>query len=102
LDEATYWKILGRYDDRARKAYLILLHPDENPEFAIAPAGCINPPSKFRSDKKWRHFRDDFVVPMFEAEPDNPNWPLYLAQIEKILTWRAAIPVHDRFWRADE
>lgn len=102
MDEATYREVVGCYEARARKAYLILLHPDENPEFAVDPAGCINPPSKFRSDTKWRHFRDSFVIPMIEAEPDNPNWPAYLAQVETILAWRAAIPAQDRFWKPDE
>ncbi len=101
LDAATYREIVGRYDARDRKAYLMLLHPDESPELVGVTSGCVNPPSRFRSDAKWIHFRDTCVVPMIEACPDNPNWPRYLAQIEKILAWRASIPVEDRFWKPD-
>lgn len=100
MDEATYRAVVGCYDHHGRKGYLMLLHPDESPELVGPVSGCVNPPSKFRSDAKWRHFRDTCVIPMIEANPDDPNWPLRLAQIEKILAWRASVPAEDRFWQA--
>ncbi|WP_226019362.1 hypothetical protein [Novosphingobium sp. FKTRR1] len=101
MDAATYREVVGCYEARDRKGYLMLLHPDESPDLAGPTAGCVNPPSKFRSDAKWIHYRDTCVIPMIAACPDDPNWPLRLAQIEKILAWRASIPAEDRFWKVD-
>jgi hypothetical protein len=101
MDEATYRAVVGCYDPCDRKRYLMLLHPDESPDLIGPGYGCVNPPSRFRSNAKWRNFRDTCVVPMIEACQDDPNWPLRLSQIEKLLMWRASIPVEDRFWRPD-
>ena len=38
---------------------------------------------------------------MMRADPDDPNLPNFLAQIETILAWRAAVPPERRFWKAD-
>jgi hypothetical protein len=58
LDEATYRAVVGCYEGRDRQAYLLLLHPDESPDLVGEPYGCVNPPSRFRSNAKWIHFRD--------------------------------------------
>ena len=101
MDKATYREVVGCYGPRDRKGYLLLLHPDESPAHVGPVSGCVNPPSRFRSNAKFKEFRDTCVIPMIEARPDDANWPLMLAQIEKILAWRAAIPAEDRFWKSD-
>jgi hypothetical protein len=101
MDEATYREVVGHYQPRDRKGYLILLHPDPSPATVGDVSGCVNPPSIFRPDAKWVHFRDTCVLPMIEASPGDPYWPAWLAHIETLLAWRAAIPLGDRFWRPD-
>lgn len=87
---------------RARKAALILQHPDETPEIVGLQSGCVSPPSRFRENARWLRFRDQTVIPCIAAHPDDPNWPRWLARIEEILAWRGMIPPEDRFWRPDE
>ncbi len=101
MDAATYREVVGGYDARGRKGYLMLLHPDESPDPIAGTFCCVNPPSRFGSDAKWMRFRDRCVIPMMAADPDHPDWPRYLAQVEAILAWRASIPPEDRFWRQD-
>jgi hypothetical protein len=101
MDEATYRAVVGCYEPCNRKGYLMLLHPDESPDLVGPGYGCMDPPSRFRSNAKWRNFRDTCVIPMIAACPDDPDWPLRLSQVEKSLAWRARIPVEDRFWKPD-
>jgi hypothetical protein len=91
MDAATYQDVVGCYEGRARKAYLLALHPDTNPaEHVASMTFCVNPPSMFRSNAKWIHFRDTCIVPRMQGDPDDPNWPFWLAQIERVLAWRAS------------
>lgn len=76
-------------------------HPDECPGTIGTLPYLIHPPSKFASTVRWMKFRDRTLLPMIEAMPDDPNLPRFLAQTEKILAWRAAIPAAERFWKPD-
>lgn len=84
-----------------RKCQLLLAHPDECPELIGALPYLIHPPSKLSATARWIAFRDKTVIPMIAAEPDDPNLPNFLKQVEAILAWRATIPPEERFWKAD-
>jgi hypothetical protein len=84
-----------------RRAALYLQHPQETPELVGVLPYLIDPPSRLASSAAWVRFRDKTLLPMIAHCPDDPNLPRFLAQVEAILAWRAAIPAHDRFWRAD-
>ena len=88
-------------DQAAERAALYFQHPDETPELIGVLPYLIHPPSRLSSTASWIAFRDRTVLPMMVAEPDDPNLPNFLAQIETILAWRAAIPPDKRFWKAD-
>jgi hypothetical protein len=38
---------------------------------------------------------------MIEHRPDDRNLPNFLTQVERIIGWRAAVPVEDRFWKKE-
>jgi hypothetical protein len=38
---------------------------------------------------------------MIRHQPDDPNLPNFLKQVEAVLAWRAAVPPEDRFWKAE-
>ena len=84
-----------------RKIQLLTAHPDECPETIGTLPYLIHPPSRIASTARWMKFRDRTLLPMIEVMPDDLNLPLFLAQTEKILAWRAAIPAADRFWKPD-
>jgi hypothetical protein len=90
-------------DDRekaaARRADLYLQHPEECPELIGVLPYLIHPPSRLSSTASWVSFRDRTLLPMMRHDPDDPNLPNFLAQVEKILTWRASIGPEDHFWR---
>lgn len=83
-----------------RRCALYLQHPDESPELIGALPYLIHPPSKLSATARWVAFRDKTVIPMMAAEPDDPNLPNFLKQVEIILAWRATIAEEDRFWKA--
>jgi hypothetical protein len=87
--------------DAQRKARLYLEHPDETPELVGVLTYLICPPSKMSSTASWISFRDKTLLPMLQHQPDDPNLPNFLKQVEAILTWRAGISPQDRFWKAD-
>jgi hypothetical protein len=61
----------------------------------------IHPPSKLSATMRWVAFRDKTLRPMIAAEPEDPNLPNFLIQVEAILAWRATIAPEDCFWKAD-
>jgi hypothetical protein len=83
------------------RAALFLQHPDECPKLIGVLPYLIHPPSRLSSTAAWIAFRDRTVLPMLRADPDDPNLPNFLAQVEKILTWRSAVRPEHRFWKPD-
>lgn len=84
---------------RERKIRLYLEHPGECPEFIGRLPYLIHPPGKLGSTAAWLEFRDETLLPMIEAMPDDPNLRSFLKQAEKILAWRETVPAEDRFWK---
>lgn len=80
---------------------LLMEHPDESPEIVGVLDYLIDPPSRLASSARWVKFRDRTLLPMIEAMPDDPHLPLFLAQTEKILAYRATIAPERRIWKAD-
>ena len=80
---------------------LAIQHPDECPELIRVLPYLIHPPSRMSATMRWVAFRDKTLRPMIAAEPDDPNLPNSLKQVEAILAWRATIAPEDRFWKAD-
>jgi len=87
--------------DAEEKIKVLLEHPDESPEIVGMLDYLIHPPSKFASSARWREFRDGTLLPLIAERPDDPHLPLFLAQAEKILAWRATIAPERRIWKAD-
>jgi hypothetical protein len=88
-------------DNREHRARRLLEHPDEAPQLIGALPYLIHPPSKLSSSASWKAFRDKTILPMMRLEPDDPNLPNFLRQVEVILSWRATVPAEERFWKAD-
>jgi hypothetical protein len=84
------------------KAQLYLEHPDECPEIVGTLPYLIHPPSKLSSTARWVEFRDRTLRPSITSRPDDLFLPLFLAQTEKIIAWRATIAPERRIWKADE
>jgi len=91
--------IVSREADHERKARLILVHPSGCPEIIRTLPYLIDPPGVFSSTNSWIRFRDKTLLPMMRHDPNDPNLPNFIRQVELILTWRAAVPVEDRFWK---
>jgi len=89
-------------NDREEMAELYLQHPSECPELIGVLPYLIHPPSKFGATAAWVSFRDRTLLPMLRHDPDDPNLPNFLKQVEIILAWRAAILPEKRFWKSDE
>jgi hypothetical protein len=85
--------------DHERKARLILVHPSGCPEIIGTLPYLIDPPGAWSTTDSWLRFRDKTLRPMMRHDPDDPNLPNFLRQVECILAWRAAVPVEDRFWK---
>ena len=77
-------------------------HPPVSPDLTGPADYLMNPPSIFAANAHFINFRDEAIIPLIAARPDNPDFPNYLKNIEAILTWRATIAPEDRFWRTDE
>lgn len=88
-------------EQAAERAALYLQHPDESPKLIGVLPYLIHPPSRLSSTASWIAFRDRTLLPMMRSDPDDPNLPNFLAQVEKILAWRATVRPQDRFWRPD-
>jgi hypothetical protein len=84
-----------------RKNWLHLHHPSGSPEAFTPTDYLIHPPTRLSSTASWISYRDKTLLPLRLGNPDDPNIPNYLAQVEKVLAWRADIPSEDRFWRPD-
>ena len=80
---------------------LLYEHPDESPEIVGMLDYLIDPPSRLASTARWVKFRDSTLSPLIEERPDDPHLPLFLAQAEKILAYRATIAPERRIWKAD-
>jgi len=91
-------RTMSEADDRAA---LYLLHPKESPELIGVLPYLIHPPSKLSSTASWVAFRDRTLLPMLAHDPGDLNLPNFLAQVERILAWRAAIDPEKRFWKPD-
>ena len=85
-----------------RKAELYLHHPVEKPDLIGVLPYLIHPPSKLSSTAQWVAFRDKTLLPMLQRRPQGLNLPNFLKQVEAVLSWRAALPIADRFWKPDE
>jgi hypothetical protein len=88
-------------DAAEKRATLFLQHPDESPALIGVLPYLIHPPSRLSSTASWVAFRDKTVLPMMRADPDDPNLPNFLAQVEAILAWRSSVRPEDRFWKPD-
>lgn len=86
--------------DGKQKAQLLLQHPDESPEIVGMLDYLIDPPSRLASTARWVRFRDNMAQAVSDR-PDDPHFPLFLAQAEKILAYRATIAPEQRIWKAD-
>lgn len=75
-------------------------HPSESPEIVGTLPYLIDPPSNMASTARWVRFRDSMAQTVAER-PDDPHFPLFLAQAEKVLAWRATIAPERRIWKAD-
>jgi hypothetical protein len=84
-----------------RKNWLHLHHPSGSPEVVMPVNYLLHPPSRLSSTASWISYRDKTLLPLMQGKPDDPNLPNYLAQVVKILAWRAEIPPEDRFWKPD-
>jgi hypothetical protein len=82
-----------------RIARLCLEHPDTSPKLIGTLPYLIDPPGKWSATASWIRFRDKTLLPMMQRDPDDPNLPNFLRQVEIILAWRETIPVEDRFWK---
>ncbi len=85
--------------DWERRARLYLEHPDESPELIGTLDYLIHPPGKLSATASWLRFRDKTLLPMMRSDPDDPNLPNFLRQVESILAWRATVPAEHRFWK---
>jgi hypothetical protein len=92
---------LAAMNDREEQARLLLLHPAESPEVVGLLPYLIHPPGRLSSSAAWVRFRDETLLPLIAARPDDVNLPRFLAQCEAVLSWRASIPPASRFWKAD-
>ena len=86
--------------NRQARKRLLLQHPEECPELIGVLPYLIHPPSRLSSTASWVSFRDK-LLPMIREDPDDPNLPNFLKQVEAILAWRARISPEERFWKAD-
>ena len=75
-------------------------HPDESPEIVGMLDYLIDPPSRLASTSRWLRFRDNMAQAVADR-PHDPHFPLFLAQAEKILAYRATIAPERRIWKAD-
>lgn len=85
------------------KLKLSFQQPSASPEFGghddLDHHGLIHPPGVYASNERFMEFRDETVIPCLGS---HPIWAIYLRRVEMILEWRAAVPVHLRFWRSVE
>lgn len=79
---------------------LLYEHPDESPEIVGLLDYLIHPPSRLASTARWVRFRDNMAQAVADR-PDDAHLPLFLAQAEKILAYRATIAPERRIWKAD-
>jgi hypothetical protein len=85
--------------DLERKARLFLEHPSGCPKIIGTLPYLIDPPGSWSTTDSWIRFRDKTLLPMMRHDPDDPNLPNFIRQVERILAWRATVPVEDRFWK---
>lgn len=85
--------------DHERKARLFLEHPSGSPKLIGTLPYLIDPTGKWSATASWISFRDRTLLPMMQLDPDDPNLPNFLRQVELILAWRATVPAEDRFWK---
>ena len=86
--------------DGEQKAQMLLQHPDESPEIVGMLDYLIHPPSRLASTARWVRFRDNMAQAVADR-PDDQHFPLFLAQAEKVLAYRATIAPERRIWKAD-
>jgi hypothetical protein len=86
--------------DAEEKIKVLLEHPDESPEIIGMLDYLIDPPSRLASTARWVKFRGDMAQAVADR-PDDQHFPLFLAQAEKILAWRATIAPERRIWKTD-
>ena len=79
---------------------LLYEHPDESPETVGILPYLIHPPSRLASTARWVRFRDNMAQAVADR-PDDQHFPLFLAQAEKILAYRATIAPERRIWKPD-
>lgn len=74
------------------------LHPCGTPDTWPAPVMyCIIPPRSRAPTEKWQRFRGDMAARAAEC-PDDPNFAAIVEAVDRVLTWREAVPVDERFW----
>ena len=84
-----------------RKWRLYFEQPSGLPEVYPGPLNyLIDAPGDLASTAKWRRFRD-FLAGRVVADPDDPNFPVMVAAVEALLSWRAGIAEEDAFWKPD-
>lgn len=82
------------------KAQILMEHPDESPEIVGMLDYLIDPPSRLASTARWVRFRDNMAQAVADR-PDDAHLPLFLAQADRILAYRATIAPERRIWKAD-
>lgn len=86
--------------EQLKRNQLYMQHPDTSPEQFVPGDYLLDPPGRLSATASWINFRRE-LADLMAARPDDPNFPRYAAQAEKVLAWRATIPAEDRFWRPD-
>lgn len=79
---------------------LLYEHPDESPEIVGMLDYLIDPPSRLASTARWVRFRDNMARAVADR-PGDAHFPLFLAQADRILAYRATIAPERRIWKAD-
>jgi hypothetical protein len=71
---------------------LISEHPSSFPDDLTGPLPyLIENPSIMAPTSMWVRFRDQTLLPLIAARPDDPHLPKFLRCVEAGLAWRAAI-----------
>ena len=63
--------------------------------------GMFDVPHVLAPTSELVRYRDEVLTPLIALEPDNPEWPAYLDQVEIALAWRETIPPEYRPWHRD-
>ncbi len=86
--------------DHDRLWTLMLEQPSTMPDDFGEPSRLVENPSCLAATWRLERFRD-LLHEWIEADPQDPDWPKFLACTEAALVWRASVPAEYRFWQPD-